>query len=289
MKSLPSLPTHLKIYEVLSLNTDVCREVDNLVDVEPPLINEVFPEERGGERLWRNFGYRKNEFPFMYKYIYRKLGLEGVRCLVTHFILDHIENVTCRGFDIEMIKDEVEALIHSYIEECSIMAQCDNIFKESAIILNKILELTSGNLESMIKIISSEANLKHLPIDIIMNASSEIVSIMLRGVLITKGHKGKSGFSIDHDFYSKHYSQLRTKVKYLIRQKLYDALATQTIKDIQGLIKSLNNIKKKTVKSRTIGEVLQVIKGEASSNSEFHKLLEIIRECIEKAINSYLE
>jgi len=271
---------------MLGLDISVCKEVDKLIDIEPPLINEIFLEERehSEKRLWKNFGYHKNEFPFIYKYVYRRLGLEGVRCLVMHFILDHIENIVCRGFDNEMIRDEVKALIHSYIGECSIILRHDNIFGESINILNKLLEFTLGNLEDIINVISDEVNLKLFPVDIIVNASSEIISIMLRGILITKGYRGKNGFSIDRDFFSKHYLQLRTKVKHLIRQKLYEALITQTIRDVQGLIKSLNNIRKKAIECKTVSEVFQIIREEAYNNNEFYKLLKIIQQSIEESL-----
>jgi hypothetical protein len=103
---------------VLGLSTSICDCVDRLVDVEPPLIRDVEPGWQGGERLWRNFGYRKTEFPLMYGYVYRRFGLEGVKCLVAHYVLDHVEGLLYKGFDGEMIRNEVAALIYSYIDEC---------------------------------------------------------------------------------------------------------------------------------------------------------------------------
>jgi hypothetical protein len=115
---LPSLAVHRRVYELLSLNIDVCSEVDKLVDVEPPLIKEISPSYSGGERVWRNFGFRKTEFLSMYVYVYRRFGLEGVKCLVTHYVLDHIEGLLYRGFDAEMLRNEVVALIRGYVDEC---------------------------------------------------------------------------------------------------------------------------------------------------------------------------
>jgi hypothetical protein len=54
----------------------------------------------------------------MYGYVYRRFGLEGVKCLVVHYVLDHVEGLLYKGFDSEMIRNEVAALIYSYFDEC---------------------------------------------------------------------------------------------------------------------------------------------------------------------------
>jgi len=280
---LPSLAVHRRVYELLSLDIDICSEVDRLVDVEPPLIREIDSSWSSDERVWRNFGFRKTEFPSMYTYIYRRFGLEGVKCLVTHYVLDHIESLLYRGFDAEMLRDEVTALIHNYVDECK--TQREEELSSATHILLQVLDEMLKRFDDVIQAVKHEVDLKTLPIDMVVNASSDLISIFLRGALIAMGYKGKKGFTVSSSIQSK-YMQLYNKVKQVLRQKLYEAITKHDISDVQKLLESINNFKKRSVEAKTVSSILQAIEEESSRNSDFSKLVEMVKQCIEEAVKS---
>lgn|GEM_PF-1855613 len=286
---LPGLLTHTQVYEALGLDVDVCGKVDELVDVEPPLVSEVFPGELPGERLWRNFGYRRSEFPFMFRYVYGRFGSEGVRCLVAHFVLDHLENVLRRGFDEEMALNEVKALVLSYIEGCN-SAGCWEVIVEGELPLRGILELIVGRFSSVVATVGGEVGLKYTEVDIIVNASSDLISFAVKATLIARGYRGRSGFSVSREVSEKYFGRIRTKSKLLLRQKLYEAFVNRVLADPQSLINSLNNVKKRVAERErvTVVEYLTIVKEEVSKNREFKKLLELVDQSVEEAVSSTL-
>jgi len=281
---LPSLATHRKVYELLGLNVGVCSEVDKLIDVEPPLIREIDPSYNGDERAWNNFGFRKTEFPLMYRYIYRRYGSDGVKCLVTHYVLDYVESLLYRGFDIEMLRNEVEMLIRSYIDECKTHKE-EDVFKGVDSFLLQILGELLKRFNDIAQIVKSEVDLKVLPIDVIVNASTDLISLYLRIALISKGYKGKRGFALNKSIQSK-YMQLYNKAKHMLKQRLFEAITRHEIADPQKLLESINSFKKKVAEARTVSNVLEAVKEESNRNPDFHKLLEMIKQCTEEAIKS---
>ena len=114
---MPSYSAHRRVYEIIGLSAGYCFVTDRIVDEDPPLFRDVFPDVGSMEVLPRHFGYRDREFPHMVKFVLDRFGYEGLRCLAAHFVLDHIEGLVARGFDSEMISNEVSALVESYIRE----------------------------------------------------------------------------------------------------------------------------------------------------------------------------
>jgi len=280
---MPNLATHKKVYEMLGYNAVVCEEIDKLIDVEPPLFREIFSESTGEKRLWKNFGFRKVEFPLMYRYVLKNFGLEGIKCLVTHYVLDYIESLLYKGFDINMIKDEVKALISSYIEECNVHKEDD--FAEVNNILLQVFKDLLNRFDDIAQAVKSSSSLDTSPIELIVNASTDLISIELHSALIAKGYKGKSGFTVSSSIFNE-YMRIYNKVRRLLKQTLNEALRNRIIVDPQGLLESINNIKKQTAETRTIGDVIQAVKEEGIKNYDFYKLLEMIKHCVEEAIKS---
>jgi hypothetical protein len=281
---LPSLATHRRVYELLGLNVNVCSEVYRLIDVEPPQITEIDPSYNGGERVWINFGFRKSEFPLMYRYIYRRFGSDGIKCLITHYVLDRVESLLYRGFDVDMIRNEVEALIHSYIDECGTHKE-EEVFKDAGNFLLQILGELLKRFNDIVQIVRSEIGIKVLPVDIIVNASSDLISLYLRATLISRGYKGRRGFTLNKSIQDK-YMQLHNKAKHLLRQRLSEAITRHEITDPQKLLESINSVKRRATEVKTISNIVQAVEEESSRNPDFHKLLEIIKQCVEEAIKS---
>lgn len=281
---LPSLATHRGVYELLGLNATVCSEVDRLVDVEPPLITEIDPLYNGGKRVWSNFGFRKTEFPLMYRYIYKRFSSDGVKCLVTHYVLDHVESLLRRGFNVDMIRNEVGALIHSYIDECKTHKE-EEVFKDAGNFLVQILGELLKRFNDIAQIVETEIGIKVLPVDIIVNASSDLISLYLRATLISRGYKGRRGFTLNKSIQDK-YMQLHNKAKHVLKQRLSEAITRHEITDPQKLLESINSIKRRATEVKTISNIVQAVKEESSRNPDFHKLLEMIKQCVEEAIKS---
>ncbi len=110
---------HSRVCELLGLNPAICRVIDNMVDKEPPMVKEVLPYQDSEERGPVHSGFRKTEFPLIYRYVVKNYGLEGTKCLLVHF-LDHVENVLRKGYSREMVKDTVVWLLEEYKRECGI-------------------------------------------------------------------------------------------------------------------------------------------------------------------------
>jgi len=83
---LPSWNVYWRIYELLGLNVDVCRVVDRVLDVDPPLVKEVIPvymvedlEDLRGF-IGHDFGCGDSVFPLMCRFMFSRFGLSGARC-----------------------------------------------------------------------------------------------------------------------------------------------------------------------------------------------------------------
>lgn len=289
MSCLPGLHIHREIYNVLGLNLGICREVDDLVDVRPPLVSEVLPGEGVEERLGRNFGYRKNEFPLMYGYVYKRFNIEGVRCLVVHFILDHIENIISKGFDNQMIRSEVETLVNSYVNECVYEKDLlGEAFSKVGDTLNQTLQLVLEKFDTIVNIIRKDVELRLLPVDVVVNASSQIVSLVLKLTPAFRGFRGKKSYTISKEIRDKYYHRLYKKALFLARQKLYEATVNHIIKNPQKLLESINNVRREVaVKAHTLSDVFQIIGEEEKRNEEFSRLTKIIQQSVKEIVDSF--
>jgi hypothetical protein len=220
----------------------------------------------------------------MYRYIYRRFSSDGVKCLVTHYVLDHVESLLRRGFDVDMIRNEVEALIHSYIDECGTHKE-EEVFKDAGNFLLQILGELLKRFNDIAQIVRSEVVIKVLPVDIIVNASSDLISLYLRATLISRGYKGRRGFTLNKSIQDK-YMQLHNKAKHVLKQRLSEAITRHEITDPQKLLESINSIKRRATEVKTISNIVQAAKEESSRNPDFHELLEMIKQCVEEAIKS---
>jgi hypothetical protein len=274
---------------VLGLNLGICREVDDLVDVRPPLVSEVLPGEGVEEGLRRNFGYRKSEFPLMYGYVYKRFNIEGVRCLVVHFILDHIENLISKGFDNQMIRSEVETLVNSYVNECVYEKDLlGEAFSKVGDTLNQTLQLVLEKFDTIVNIIREDVELRLLPVDVVVNASSQIVSLVLKLTLAFRGFRGKRSYTISKEIRDKYYHQLYKKALFLVRQKLYEATVNHIIKNPQKLLESINNVRREVAeKAHTLSDVFQIIGEEEKRNEEFSRLIKIIQQSVKEIVDSF--
>jgi len=250
------------------------------------LVRDVFPDVASMEVLPRHFGYRDREFPYMAKFVLDMFGYEGLRCLAAHFVLDHIEGLVARGFDSEMISNEVSALVESYIREASAAGR---LGLQSAVVeshLRRVLSAVQARLSDVISIVQGELGTKLLPVDVAVNASADIISLKLRAALIARGYKGKGGFRMSQSIRGKHYMSLYNKVKQLLRQKLYQAVVSREIESIDKLVESINKVKKLVLAKNvaTVSEYSNVVRSEAALNKDLNKLLNIIDKSIEEVL-----
>jgi len=190
---LPSYSSHRRVYEIIGLSAGYCFVIDRIIDENPPLVRDVFLDVGNMEVLPRHFGYRDREFPYMAKFVLDRFGYEGLGCLAAHFVLDHIEGLVARGFDSEMITNEVSALVESYIREASAAGR---LGLQSAVVeshLRYVLSAVWARLSDVVGVVQEELGTKLLPVDVAVNASADIISLKLRAALIARGYKGKRG------------------------------------------------------------------------------------------------
>lgn len=175
---MPGWEVHERVYELLGVSSPTCSSVDELADVSPPRVRDLRIEvgefEEAYERVPVHFGFRPTEFPLTYAYVAEKYGRGGVACLLTHFILDKIENDVLKSFDDEMIEESVEALLEGYARNRG--GVCSG-FSE---ILDD-LRLRLGENFSVIANYAREwVREKKLLVDILANALAEHLSRVLR-------------------------------------------------------------------------------------------------------------
>lgn len=96
---MPSWSIHQYVYELLGLNVSICRVVDRVLDIDPPLVREVVPasmvESLGDLRSFvsHDFGCGDGVFPLMCRFMFDKFGLSGVRCFAAHCVLNFVEKL----------------------------------------------------------------------------------------------------------------------------------------------------------------------------------------------------
>ncbi len=270
---------HIKAYGILGLNTTICHVIDNIVDKEPPKAKEVFTSIALDEKLPIHFGFRKTDFPYMYNYIARKYGLEGAKCLLAHFILDQIENTLKKGYTHEMIKDVIIRLLEDYKKECkSNKEPCIDY----TIVFNEIEQQLSKHVDTVIKVVEKWVKERTLPIETLVNASTEILSLILRINLHLQGYTGKRGFRVDREAFTKTYN----KAKHLLKQKIFQAILDNEITNPDKIIESINKIKQQEANKQriTVGEYLDLIKQEQQRNNEFNTYIKIVKEIVKQVI-----
>ena len=270
-----------EVYLMLNLDVGVCSEVVSVVTTNPPRVVDVFPGIADEGRLPRNFGYRRNEFPFIYRYVYSRFGSEGAKCLVLYFILYHIEKLLCRGYDTEMIKESVKALVESYIDECRIELQGE-LYDIATRSLSQALSSIQERINEVVELVKGEY--RQDPLNTLVEASTDFISIELRLALYRKGYRGKRPFSISREFFQERYRGMLSKAKQILRKRLESAVASGEIKNLQALLESINSVRKKATTAETLPEVIQVMKTEASKNPEFGRLLGLIEVSAREAI-----
>ncbi|MEM1605307.1 MAG: hypothetical protein QXW41_03600 [Fervidicoccaceae archaeon] len=283
---MPSYSSHRRVYEIIGLSDGYCFVIDRIVDEDPPLVRDVFPDVGSMEVLPRHFGYMDKEFPYMAKFVLDRFGYEGLRCLAAHFVLDHIEGLVVAGFDSEMISNEVSALVESYIREASAAGR---LGLQSAVVeghLRYVLSAVQARLSDVLGVIREELGMKLLPVDVAVNASADIISLKLRASLIARGYKGKRGFRVSQSIKGKHYTSIYNKVKQLVRQKLYRAVVSKELESIDKLVESINKVKKLVLAKNvaTVSEYSNIVRSEAMLNKDLNKLLEIIDKSIEETL-----
>jgi len=171
---------------VLKLDIDVCRDVDRILDEEPPTIGEVASvvselRASGGDnaRLPVHTEFRPSEFPLMYKYLVRTRGDEAAYCLLTHFILDFLENLFMRGERPEVAKDMVYGLIEDYKREC-MSSSCDG-FEE---FIHGFEERILTRLDYMVEEVDKWVSARTTAFEVVLRASSEFLNPILRATLL---------------------------------------------------------------------------------------------------------
>jgi len=283
---LPSYSAHIRVYEIIGISAGCCTVIDKIIDEDPPLVRDVYPDVGSMEVLPRHFGYRDREFPYMAKFVLDRFGYEGLRCLAAHFVLDHIEGLVAAGFDSEMISNEVSALVESYIREAGAAGR---LGLQSVVVeghLRYVLSAVWARLSDVVGVVREELDMKLLPVDVAANASADIISLKLRAALIARGYKGKGGFRVSQSIKGKHYTSIYNKVKQLVRQKVYQAVVSKEIESIDKLVESINKIKKLVLAKNvtTVSEYSNTVRSEAALNKDLNKLLEIIDKSIEETL-----
>ena len=279
---MPGWDVHAKVYRILGLNPAICRVIDELVDREPPLVREVIPGVGLEERLPIHYGFGKTEFPYMYNYVVQRYGLEGAKCLLVHFVLDQVENSLKKGYTSEMVRDAVEALLGGYDSECG--DSRDKCFNYDRV-MGEVRAQLARYMDAIIAEVGDWLSGRTLPIDILVNASGEILSLMLRIKLYMRGYRGRRGFTVNHEAFVKTYPRAKT----ILRQKVFKAAVNNIIKDLGRVVESINRIKQELASKHgvTVGEYMDSIRKEQQLNPEFEAFIRMVEEAVVQAVKEY--
>jgi hypothetical protein len=137
-----------------------------------------------------------------------------------------------------------------------------------------VLSSVQGRINEVVELVEGEY--RQDPLDTLVEASTDFISIELHLALYRKGYRGKRPFSIPREFFQEHYRGMLSKAKQMLRKRLEKAVANGEVKNLQALLESINNVRKKAVMAETLPEVIQVMKTEAGKNPEFSRLLGLI-------------
>lgn len=82
------------------------------------------------------------------------------------------------------------------------------------------------------------------------------------------------------------YTSIYNKVKQLVREKLYQAVVSKELENIDKLVESINRVKKLALAQNvaTVSEYSNTVRSEAALNKDLNKLLEIIDKSIEEVL-----
>jgi len=273
---VPGWLLHRDIYVVLGLDIDVCRGVDRILDEEPPRVGEVASVvsdefRASGEdnaRLPVHTGFRPSEFPLVYKYLVRTRGREAVYCLLTHFILDFLENLFMRGERPEVARDMVYGLIEDYKNECR-SSRCDG-FEE---FIYGFEERVLTHLDYMVEEVYKWVSARTTTLEVVLRASSEFLNPILRATLLSEGYHGKRQTRVDMNVYRRALAIARNTLK----QRLWKALVRNEL-DPGKVLEGINNVRARMEAHMTLPQFFNIIREEAMGNPEFSKYLEIIEE-----------
>jgi len=280
---VPGWPLHRDIYVVLGLNIDVCRDVDKILDEEPPTAGEVASVvsdefRASGEdnaRLPIRTGFRPSEFPLVYNYLVRTRGREAVYCLLTHFILEFLENLFMRGERPEVARGMVYGLIEDYKRECR-SSRCDG-FEE---FIHGFEERVLTQLDYMVEEVYKWVSARVTTLEVVLRASSEFLNPTLRATLLSEGYHGKRRTRVDMNVYRRALAIARN----MLKQELYKAVVSNEL-DLDKVLEGINNVRARMKAHMTLPQFFNIIREEAGSNPEFSKYLEVIRETSASALS----
>ena len=275
---MPGWEIHSKVYRILGLDDVLCRVIDRVVDEEPPRVKDVLPYQDLEEKAPVHFGFKKNEFPLMYSYIVKNYGIHGAKCLLAHFILDRIENDLRKGMDRDNVRRDIESLFSMYMDRCRAIEESCPYYEE---VFESVREKFFGKIDQVIKIVEEWLNERMLSVDVLVNASSELLSELVRRELFLKGYRGKRGYTVDINMYRRVYPAARR----MLKQEIYKALMNREL-TAENVLESINRINKllsqKNVK--TIADYFAVIKQETEKNHDFRKFIDIVNNIVEKLV-----
>ena len=160
---MPSWSVHWRVYEFLGLNVGVCRVVDRVLDVDPPLVREVVPMDMVGDLrdlrgfVGHDFGCGDTVFPLMCRFVFNRFGLSGVRCFVAHCVLDFVEKLCLSGYDRELIVSKVNAKLEKWLENCKhvLGGQCPGV-GDIKLVCNMII----GNIDGVLNIVRESSRFR---------------------------------------------------------------------------------------------------------------------------------
>jgi len=267
----------------MGLDVDICSGVDRILDEEPPTVGEIASvvedivpsEDDYNERFSRYFGFSYTEFPDMYAYVLRTKGRDAALCLVMHIVLDVLEDLSLRGYEPDAAKGIVFDVVGGYEENCRIM-KCEG-YEDIFAYIRKLLD---ANLNYIIDEVRTWVSQRTTQFDVVLKASSEILNPTLRLKLIVEGFHGKRKTTVNMNAFRKALPIARNE----LRQKLFKMLTEKEI-DLGKTLEGINNVRKREKAKMTYHEQFEIINEEAEKNSDFKKLVEIIRESCTIAID----
>ena len=272
---LPSWSVHRRVYGFLGLNVGVCRVVDRILDVDPPLVREVIPVYMVGDLedlrgfVGHDFGCGDAVFPLMCRSMFSRFGLSGVRCFVAHCVLDFVEKLCLSGYDRELIVSKVNAKLERWLENCKYVlgCQCPGV-EDTKLVCDMIIK----NISEILSIIKGS---------LYFNSKKE--RIILRRIVL-----GFMKYIVTPCLkYVIRDSKKRSAVRSGIVKEFTDWLKkNKEYLDLNEIIEGLNELEKTLVEGniRTIPQLRNTIKGIAEKNEQF----KLVRAALLKILNSKL-
>jgi len=271
---MPGLVEHQRVVNSLYPELRLCYSINKLVD-------DLTDLGQSGEAILKHYFLFGDKFPVICRYIYDVCGSECVKCLVLHAVTDYVYELIRGGLGRSLIEVKVRDLMGRYLMGCMELSSCRDFSK----VLQDVATDVLSNLDRVIEAIEGSAGIERGIIDGVVNASTDIIYVIIQGNLYVRGTHINGGPLVGgSNIPDYRVKTLASHVKTLLSMRLSGLVTQGIVRDLSKLLDTINLVRNEISldKFRPIHECLTVIKDVMNKYQEFKLLIDVINECVDE-------